>query len=128
VNQDGLKRSALQLIAMPEVGWERVVAHWPELSLLPQHARDAIEADALYSGYMDRQHKEVAQARSEENLLIPSDLDFHAIPALSMELRLKLSRVTPKSIGHAARVEGMTPAAVACLIGAIKKHRRPDAA
>jgi tRNA uridine 5-carboxymethylaminomethyl modification enzyme len=128
VNQDGLKRSALQLIAMPEVGWDRVAAHWPELSQLPQHARDAIEADALYSGYMDRQHKEVAQARAEENLLIPSDLDFHGIPALSMELRLKLSRVTPKSIGHAARVEGMTPAAVACLIGAIKKHRRPDAA
>jgi tRNA uridine 5-carboxymethylaminomethyl modification enzyme len=128
VNQDGLKRSALQLIAMPEVGWDRVAAHWPELSELPQHARDALEADALYSGYMDRQHKEVAKARSEENLLIPTDLDFHAIPALSMELRLKLSRITPKSIGHAARVEGMTPAAVACLIGAIKKHRRSDAA
>jgi tRNA uridine 5-carboxymethylaminomethyl modification enzyme len=128
VNQDGQKRSALQLIAMPEVGWEKVAAHWPELSGLPQHARDALEADALYSGYMDRQHKEVAQARSEENLAIPSDLDFHAIPALSMELRLKLSRVTPKSIGHATRIEGMTPAAVACLIGAIKKHRRSDAA
>lgn len=128
VNQDGQKRSALQLIAMPEVGWDRVAAHWPELSDLPQHARDALEADALYSGYMDRQHKEVAQARSEENLAIPSDLDFHAIPALSMELRLKLSRVTPKSIGHATRIEGMTPAAVACLIGAIKKHRRSDAA
>lgn len=128
VNQDGLKRSALQLIAMPEVGWDRVVAHWPELGQLPQHARDALEADALYSGYLDRQHREVAQARSEENLFIPIDLDYHAIPALSMELRLKLSRVTPKSIGHAARIEGMTPAAVACLIGAIKKHRRSDAA
>jgi tRNA uridine 5-carboxymethylaminomethyl modification enzyme len=128
VNQDGLKRSALQLIAMPEVGWERVAALWPELNQLPHHAKDALEADALYAGYMDRQHREVAQARSEENLLIPSDLDFHAIPALSMELRLKLSRVTPKSIGHAARIEGMTPAAVACLIGAIKKHKRSDAA
>ncbi len=128
VNQDGLKRDALQLIAMPEVGWDRVTAHWPELQALPQHARDALEADALYAGYMDRQHRDVAQARSEENLSLPADLDFHAIPGLSMELRLKLSRVTPKSIGHAARIEGMTPAAVACLIGAIKKHRRTDAA
>ena len=128
VNQDGLKRTALQLIAMPDVGLARVEAHWPELAALPQHAKDALEADALYAGYMDRQHREIAQARSEEELAIPDTLDFHAIPALSMELRLKLSRVQPRSIGHAARVEGMTPAAIACLIGAIKKHRKADAA
>ena len=128
VNQDGLKRTALQLMAMPEVGMAQVARHWPELMALPQHAKDALEADALYAGYMDRQHREVAQARSEEQLVIPDTLDFHTIPALSMELRLKLSRVAPKSIGHAARVEGMTPAAIACLIGAIKKHRKADAA
>ena len=128
VNQDGLKRTALQLMAMPEVGIAQVATHWPEFMALPQHAKDALEADALYAGYMERQHREVAQARSEEQLVIPDTLDFHAIPALSMELRLKLSRVAPKSIGHAARVEGMTPAAIACLIGAIKKHRKADAA
>jgi tRNA uridine 5-carboxymethylaminomethyl modification enzyme len=128
VNQDGQKRTALQLISMPEVGFERVAAHWPELQALPQHAKDALEADSLYAGYMDRQHRDIEQARSEENLAIPMTLDFHAIPALSMELRLKLAKVAPKSIGHATRVEGMTPAAIACLIGAIKKHRRADAA
>jgi tRNA uridine 5-carboxymethylaminomethyl modification enzyme len=128
VNQDGQKRTALQLIAMPEVGLERVAAHWPELKALPQHAKDALEADALYAGYMDRQQRDIVQARSDEALAIPPDLDFHAIPALSMELRLKLSRVRPKSIGHAARVEGVTPAAIACLIGAIRKHRRAHAA
>jgi tRNA uridine 5-carboxymethylaminomethyl modification enzyme len=123
VNQDGQKRAALQLISMPEVGLDRVADHWPELKALPQHAKDALEADSLYAGYMDRQHRDIEQARSEENLSIPAGLDFHAIPALSMELRLKLSKVAPKSIGHAARVEGMTPAAIACLIGAIKKQR-----
>jgi tRNA uridine 5-carboxymethylaminomethyl modification enzyme len=128
VNQDGQRRSALQLIAMPDVGLERVADYWPELKALPQHAKEALEADALYAGYMDRQHRDIEQARSEENLAIPAGLDFHTIPALSMELRLKLSKVAPKSIGHAARVEGMTPAAIACLIGAIKKHRRADAA
>jgi tRNA uridine 5-carboxymethylaminomethyl modification enzyme len=128
VNQDGLKRNVFQLIAMPEVGFDRVSEHWPELKALPQHARDALEADALYSGYMDRQHRDIAQAKSEEALRIPTALDFHAIPGLSMELRLKLSRVAPASIGHATRVEGMTPAAIACLIGAIKKHRQADAA
>ena len=128
VNQDGQRRSALQLIAMPEVGFDRVAVHWPELSALPQHAKAALEADALYAGYMDRQTRDITQARDEENLLIPHGLNFDAIPGLSIELRQKLSRVTPKSIGHAARIEGMTPAAVAVLIGAIKKHKTAAAA
>ena len=128
VNQDGQRRNALQLIAMPEVGFDRVAAHWPELLALPQHAKDALEADALYAGYMDRQTRDITQARDEENLLIPPGLNFDAIPGLSIELRQKLSRVTPKSIGHAARIEGMTPAAVAVLIGAIKKHKMVAAA
>jgi tRNA uridine 5-carboxymethylaminomethyl modification enzyme len=128
VNQDGQRRTALQLIAMPEVGFDRVASHWPELQVLPQHAKEALEADALYAGYMDRQTRDITQARDEENLLIPSGLNFDAIPGLSIELRQKLSRVTPKSIGHAARIEGMTPAAVAVLIGAIKKHKMAAAA
>jgi tRNA uridine 5-carboxymethylaminomethyl modification enzyme len=128
VNQDGHQRTAMQLIAMPTVGFDRVADHWPAFKALPQHARDALEADALYAGYMDRQHRDIAQARAEENLVIPTALDFHAIPALSMELRQKLVRVRPQSLGHAARIEGMTPAAVACLIGAIKKYRQADAA
>lgn len=128
VNQDGQRRNALQLIAMPEVGFDRVAAQWPDLLALPQHAKDALEADALYAGYMDRQTRDITQARDEENLLIPQGLNFDAIPGLSIELRQKLSRVTPKSIGHAARIEGMTPAAVAVLIGAIKKHKTAAAA
>jgi tRNA uridine 5-carboxymethylaminomethyl modification enzyme len=128
VNQDGLKRNALQLIAMPDVGFARVSAHWPELAALPQHAKDALEADALYAGYMDRQKRDIADARSEERLAVPATFDFDAIPALSMELRHKLAKVRPQSIGHASRIEGMTPAAIACLIGAIRKHRASEAA
>jgi tRNA uridine 5-carboxymethylaminomethyl modification enzyme len=128
VNQDGQRRTALQLIAMPEVGYERVEAHWPQLNDLPQHAKDALQADALYAGYMDRQTRDISQARDEENLAIPASLGFTGIPGLSTELQQKLTRVTPKSIGHASRIEGMTPAAIACLIGAIKKHKVASAA
>ena len=128
VNQDGLRRSALQLMAMPEIGFDRVAEFWPDLKALPQHARDALEADALYAGYADRQTREIAQARAEENLAIPLGMGFSDIPGLSIELRQKMRRVAPKSIGHAARIEGMTPAAVAVLIGAIKKYRTSDAA
>jgi tRNA uridine 5-carboxymethylaminomethyl modification enzyme len=128
VNQDGQRRTALQLMAMPEVGFERVENHWPALKELPQYAKDALQADALYSGYMDRQNRDIVQARDEEQLAIPTGLNFAEISGLSIELQQKLARVSPQSIGHASRIEGMTPAAIACLIGAIKKLRTAKAA
>lgn len=128
MNQDGQRRTALQLIAMPDIGFERVAQRWPELAALPPFARDALQADALYAGYMDRQQRDIADACAEERLAIPSQTDFHAIPGLSMELRQKLARIAPQTIGHAARIEGMTPAAIACLIGVIRKGQRKPAA
>jgi tRNA uridine 5-carboxymethylaminomethyl modification enzyme len=127
VNQDGQKRSAFQLMAMPDVGFERLEGIWPDLASLPDHAKQALQADALYSGYMDRQTREIAEARAENAMAIPLDLDFTDIPGLSMELRQKLAKVEPQNIGQAGRIDGMTPAAIACLIGAIRKARRSSA-
>ncbi len=122
VNQDGLKRRALDLIAMPEIGFEPVAAHWPELKSLPDFAVEAVEAEALYAGYMDRQTAEIRTLRKEEDLVIPADLDFMAISSLSMELRLKLNTVRPSTIAQAARMEGMTPAGLAAVISAIRSQ------
>ncbi len=123
VNQDGLNRTAFQLMAMPDVGYEQLETIWPELRALPSHAKQALQADALYSGYMDRQKREIAEARAETALAIPSGLPFHDLPGLSMELRHKLARIAPRTIGQAGRIDGMTPAAIACLIAAIRKFR-----
>ncbi len=128
VNQDGQNRSAFQLMAMPNVGLERLEAIWPQLRAIPAHAKIALEADALYAGYTDRQQREIAEARRENNLAIPNDLDYAAIPGLSMELRQKLTRVGPATLGHAMRIDGMTPAAIANLIGWIKRHSTSEAA
>ncbi len=119
VNQDGLKRRALDLIAMPDIGFERVASHWPELKQLPEFAIEAVEAEALYAGYMDRQTAEIRTLRQEEDLRIPADVDFMANSSLSMELRLKLKAVRPNTIAQAARIEGMTPAGLAAVISAI---------
>jgi len=121
VNQDGRSRNALELIAMPDVGFEGAARLWPALAALPGFAREALEADALYAGYMGRQEAEIASLRKDEGVRIPDTLDYFAIPSLSMELRQKLSRAKPGTLGQAARVEGMTPAALACLLGHIKK-------
>jgi tRNA uridine 5-carboxymethylaminomethyl modification enzyme len=128
VNQDGKLRTALDLIAMPDVGLLRVCALWPEISALPAFAQEALEADALYSGYMDRQHSEIDALRREESFAIPTDIDYFAIPSLSMELRQKLARVKPETLGQAQRIEGMTPAGLACLLGSLKKPRTQQVA
>jgi tRNA uridine 5-carboxymethylaminomethyl modification enzyme len=128
VNQDGQRRTALDLIAMPEVGLARVAELWPEIGALPAFAQEALEADALYSGYMDRQNIEIETLRREESFAIPTDIDYFAIPSLSMELRQKLARVKPETLGQAQRIDGMTPAGLACLLGSIKKPRAQQVA
>ena len=121
VNQDGRSRCALELISMPDVGFDRVAEVWPVLKALPAFAREALEADSLYAGYMDRQDAEIAVLRKDEALALPLDLDYAAIPSLSIELRQKLTRTRPATLAQAARIEGMTPAALACVLGTIRK-------
>jgi tRNA uridine 5-carboxymethylaminomethyl modification enzyme len=123
VNQDGKLRTAIDLIAMPDVGLSRVAELWPQIAALPAFAQEALEADALYSGYMDRQHHEIDNLRREESFAIPTDIDYFAIPSLSIELRQKLARVKPETLGQAQRIDGMTPAGLACLLGSIKKSK-----
>jgi tRNA uridine 5-carboxymethylaminomethyl modification enzyme len=123
VNQDGKLRNAIDLIAMPDVGLARVCELWPQIAALPEFAKEALEADTLYSGYMDRQHIEINNLRREESFVIPTDIDYFSIPSLSMELRQKLARVKPETLGQAQRIDGMTPAGLACLLGSIKKPK-----
>ncbi|MGH6906973.1 MAG: tRNA uridine-5-carboxymethylaminomethyl(34) synthesis enzyme MnmG, partial [Aestuariivirga sp.] len=123
VNLDGQRRSAHDLIAMPGVGFEQVKSIWPELGELPQSAIESLEADALYSGYLPRQEADIVFLRKEEQLALPPDLDYEAIPSLSAELRQKLGRINPATLGQAGRIDGMTPAALASLLGYVK--RRP---
>jgi tRNA uridine 5-carboxymethylaminomethyl modification enzyme len=122
VNQDGQTRSALQLMSMPGVGFERVARIWPELNRLKPHAREALLADALYAGYADRQTREIQTIRENTGRAIPNTLDYGSIPGLSMELRQKLAKARPVSLDQASRIDGMTPAGLALVISAIKRH------
>ena len=128
VNQDGLRRSALDLLAMPDIGWNGVTAIWPELRSLAPDVVEALEAEALYAGYLDRQEADIAALRREEQLALPPDLDYAAMPSLSAELRHKLSAVRPATLGQASRVDGMTPAALAVILAQVKRGRRQSAA
>jgi tRNA uridine 5-carboxymethylaminomethyl modification enzyme len=128
VNQDGQRRSALDLMAMPEVGLECVCEIWPEIAALPDFAKEGLFADSLYAGYSARQSADIVALRKEDQVSLPHDTDYMGLPSLSIEIRQKLMRVKPGTLGQASRIEGMTPAALACLLGHIKRQNQRKSA
>ncbi|NQW49940.1 MAG: tRNA uridine-5-carboxymethylaminomethyl(34) synthesis enzyme MnmG [Rhodospirillales bacterium] len=124
INQDGVARSALDLLAYPEIGWDRLVELWPELSGVSSEVAEQLTIDARYEGYLTRQRGDIAAYRRDEALSLPSDLDYGAIGSLSTEVRQKLEANRPATLGQAARISGVTPAALVALL----KHVRRRAA
>lgn len=121
VNQDGVRRSAYDLLSYEGVDFAALERIWPELAQVDETTRERIETDAKYAVYLERQQNEAAVMRNEEGRLIPEELDVRAMPGLSNELRQKLWERRPRSIAEAQRIEGMTPAAMAILISRIRQ-------
>jgi tRNA uridine 5-carboxymethylaminomethyl modification enzyme len=122
MNQDGRRRSLIELLALPDVSFDRLIAVWPEICAWRADVREQIEIDAVYSGYLERQEADVVAFRKDEALRLPADLDYARVGGLSHEVREKLSRVRPSSIGMAARIEGVTPSALTALLAHLKKQ------
>ncbi len=116
ISQDGIRRSAYTLLSYPHVDAEDLRALWPEIGGVAPDVMAQLEAEAKYAVYLDRQSADIARARDEEGILIAADLDYGALPGLSRELRDKLEAVRPLTLGHAQRIEGMTPAALTILM------------
>jgi tRNA uridine 5-carboxymethylaminomethyl modification enzyme len=126
VNLDGIRRSAFDLLAHPDIEWAQLSLIWPELSKIKPAIIDRISSDARYSVYLDRQNRDIETFRADENLLLPEGFDFTGLPGLSTELQVKLVSVKPLTVGHAARIEGMTPAALTLLAAHAKRQRDRD--
>jgi tRNA uridine 5-carboxymethylaminomethyl modification enzyme len=116
LNQDGQRRSALDLLAHPQAGRAEVQKLWPELNAITPAILDQLEADSLYSGYLDRQTADIASFRRDESLALPDDLDYANVAGLSTEAAQKLARIRPATLGQASRIEGVTPAALTALL------------
>ena len=121
LNADGQRRNLLQLLAFPQMGFDRLAALWPEIAGWSGEVREQIEIDALYAGYLDRQAADVEAFRRDENLRLPQDLDYARVGGLSHEAREKLSAVQPATLGQAARIEGMTPGAITALLAHVRR-------
>ena len=125
VNLDGIARSAADLLRLEGANRGRIEAIWPELAAIPPEVFEQIEIDARYAGYLDRQEADIRAFRRDEALTLPADLDYAGIGSLSNEIRSKLDTVRPGTLGAAARIPGVTPAA---LVALLRHVRRADAA
>lgn len=121
VNQDGRRRTALELLAYPDISIVNLSRIWPELSALDSKVAEAVEIHATYAVYMDRQNADIAATKRDEDRLIPKDFDYASLSGLSNELKQKLEKIRPENLSQAAKVEGMTPAAISLLIAFLNK-------
>jgi tRNA uridine 5-carboxymethylaminomethyl modification enzyme len=121
VNQDGRKRSVLELIGHAQIGFDALKPLVPFLKDLSPRAREQLEIDAVYAGYLDRQQADIIAFRRDEDLLLSADLNYHAIGGLSNEAREKLLAVRPTTLGQASRIEGMTAGALTALLAHVRK-------
>ena len=123
LNRDGQRRSAFELLAYPEIGWEQVAAIWPEMSAIDPSIAVHLEIDAKYYVYVKRQTADVEAFRRDEGLVL-ADIDYALVPGLSNEARAKLEKMRPHTVGQAGRIDGMTPAALGILAAYLRREAR----
>ena len=128
IRRDGRRRTGFELLALPGVTLARLGAIWPGLRAIPAAVVAEIETDARYSVYLSRQLDDIATLRRDDGVEIPADLDISAIAGLSNEVRQKLTCQRPVSIGHASRIDGMTPSALLLLLAHVKRRDRRKSA
>ncbi|MFY0733570.1 MULTISPECIES: tRNA uridine-5-carboxymethylaminomethyl(34) synthesis enzyme MnmG [Aurantimonas] len=121
VNLDGRRRSAWQLLSQTDVDLDRLAIVWPELAEFSGPIRERIEIEAAYDVYLDRQRKDQERLRRDEKRALPADLNYMAMVGLSNELRQKLMDRRPASIAEAEAIDGMTPAALAIILVALRR-------
>ena len=122
VNEDGITRSAAELLAHPGIDLARLAQVWPELEAFAPEIAEQLEIDARYAGYLERQERDIASFRCDEALLLPPDLDYAAVGSLSREICDKLASARPSTLGAAARISGVTPAALVALLKHVKRR------
>lgn len=120
VNLDGVRRSALDLLSLPGVELSTLAGIWPEIGGLSADVEEQLEIDSQYAGYLDRQDADIIAFRRDESLVLPSELNYAGVGGLSNEAIAKLGRIRPLTLGQAARIDGVTPAALTLILAHVR--------
>jgi tRNA uridine 5-carboxymethylaminomethyl modification enzyme len=127
LNKDGQRRTAFELLSYPTIGLGDLAKIWPQFGELAPKIAEQLEIDAKYAVYLSRQAADVAAYRRDESFALPEDLDYAALPGLSNEMKQKLAIQRPRTIGHAAKLDGVTPAALTLIVAHVKRGRHKAA-
>ena len=123
VNQDGVRRSIHDLLGYPDIDLARLAGLWPALGELRPDVAEQLEISGHYAGYMERQEADIVSFRKQESLHLPADLAYEDVAGLSNEVRGKLAAARPTTLGAAARISGVTPAALTALLAHVRRRR-----
>lgn len=124
INHDGVRRFAKELLAYKGIDRESLLPLWPELSQFPKNIMEQIEIDAHYRSYLERQESDIRAFRRDQTLDIPINLDYSTLPGLSTEVSNKLEQARPATLAAAARISGVTPAALTALLTHVRRREK----
>jgi len=127
LNKDGQRRTAFELLSYPYVTISDLAKVWPRFGELAPKVAEQLEIDAKYDVYLSRQAADIVAYRRDESFELPEDFDYAALPGLSNEMKQKLQAQRPRTIGHASRIDGVTPAALTLLVAHIRRGRKMSA-
>ena len=123
ISMDGVKRTGIEVLGLKGVTILKLRNIWANIPQYEPHIDEQVEIDAHYMGYLKRQSHDIAAFKKDESIVIPNDIDYDSFSGLSAEIKLKLKKIKPSTLGQALRIDGVTPAAAIILLGFIKKSR-----
>ncbi|GMO60757.1 MAG: tRNA uridine-5-carboxymethylaminomethyl(34) synthesis enzyme MnmG [Rickettsiales bacterium] len=124
ISKDGKKRTASELLAFPNIDIKKLCEIWEELKDLTEPILRQIEIETSYAPYMKRQEQDIKMEQQEQNLQIPDDFDYDTIGSLSSEMRDKLKKFRPFTIGQMAKIPHITQASIISVLMKIKKDKK----
>jgi len=121
IAMDGVKRSCLQIIGQRNLNMVKIRQVFPNIPIYNKSIDDQVVIDAHYAGYLDRQSHDINSFKKDEAVIIPAKINYDSLSGLSKEIKSKLNKVRPKTLGQAIRIDGVTPAAIIIILSNIKK-------
>ncbi len=123
IAMDGVKRSCLEIMGQRKVNMAKIRQVFKDIPQFPSSIENQVVTDAHYMGYLERQDKDIESFKKDESVIIPDGIDYEKLSGLSNEIKIKLLKIKPKTLGQAIRIDGVTPAAIIILLSHIKKLR-----
>ncbi|MDB2353323.1 tRNA uridine-5-carboxymethylaminomethyl(34) synthesis enzyme MnmG [Candidatus Pelagibacter bacterium] len=123
IAMDGVKRSCLEIIGQRNLNMAKIRQVFPNILYYNDAIDNQVVIDAHYAGYLGRQSQDIKSFKKDEAVIIPAEINYDSFSGLSNEIKSKLNKVRPKTLGQAIRIDGVTPAAIIIILSHIKKMK-----